>query len=536
MSMIDINKELYIPVLKALGVTPDEDGVLHRIHRDTDKICEINKRKLILPTSQNLQKSSDAETIFFHPMSENIARGDSAVYNYLKVLISLRVNYTIMTLASMLLRVALEAGKDSTLNSSQLGLLTAVPELDKKTIDRFDQLVSKTDLDKNVFYLLYNRRNGKIGDTSYNRVSVATFPLLKQLNDPTNSEFWSSVKSLRKADLATYRALFNYILPNWDVEHTYSDYSDSMEAPNFHSIMNAFLKIMKVLNGHLQNFSNLFDVSELIIPDFDKLEEAVKNLNRYANIINPLDGNIGDVVKNEQVNQLTTTPVGVPPAGMNAAFDNKLGNIQTNETPVTQPAPAQQPQPTQGFIGQPQPVRFQTMQQPQQYQQPMQQQPQQQMPQQPAQQQMPSQQYQPQQPQAQQPQQQGTFITYPPSNIQPRYPQPMYPPQGYPQQGYYPQQPMYPQQMPPQGYPQQQPQSNDALSQWNREVAQINQPMYPQQGYPQQQMYQQPQPYYPQQPMYPQQMMQQPMYPQQGYPQQQMQPQPAFHFKKQTNQ
>ena len=67
MSMIDINKELYIPVLKALGVTPDEDGVLHRIHRDTDKICEINKRGMtIIMVSHDVTGSLPYATHVLH--------------------------------------------------------------------------------------------------------------------------------------------------------------------------------------------------------------------------------------------------------------------------------------------------------------------------------------------------------------------------------------------------------------------------------------------------------------------------------------
>lgn len=84
-------------------------------------------------------------------------------------------------------------------------------------------LVSSTinmDMDKNMFYTVYNKRNGKIGANSYNRVAVARF-IVKQLNDVEKSTYWSAVKGLRKADIQAYQSLFQYIIPNWNIDNQY---------------------------------------------------------------------------------------------------------------------------------------------------------------------------------------------------------------------------------------------------------------------------------------------------------------------------
>lgn len=491
MKKVDVVGELYVPLLAALHIQPDENGILHRSHRDSVKVCEVNKRKMVLPTSENLKSLAMDDYVYFHPLSENIARGDSAIYNYLKLALTLRVNYTIMGLATLLLEVANDKTLDGKLKSHQLGLLEALPKLDNKTISHLSNAYINTDLDKKVFFSVYNKRNGKINGTTYNRVAVIRFPLVEQLKDPANSEFWSGIKGVRKADYANYLALFNYMLPNWDVENSYSGASDSMEAPSFHALVMGFLNVMKQLNKIMADFADVIDVTDLIAKDLDQVESAVSNLARYVNLIAPLDGNTGEMAANDnQVNQLQSKPLGIPPVGLMNSAESKFNSVGHQQQPQAAPAPMQQPQ------------------QPQ-------------VPQQPYQ-------------APQQPQQPSGFIGFGPGTLSQQQPQPY---GGYPQQGY-----GYPNQAPAQpapggyiGYPGQYqqpapaPVSNDPVAQWNAAVSSMQQPQYPQQGYPQQAPYGgypqvAPNPYggYPQQPQqpygYPAQAPQ--GYPQQGYPQQ----------------
>ncbi len=468
MQAIDIIGELYRPLLSALHVQEGDDGILKRVHGDNSKICEVNKRKLVLPTNANLQSLSDKEYMFFHPMSENFARGDSVIYNYLKTLITLRVNYSLIGLATVLLQIAGDKQMDGKLNSTQLELLTHIPKVDKKTVDNWLNAASKLDIDKNTFYSVYNKRNGKINGATFNRVAVVRFPLVEQLADPANSEYWSSPKAIRKADWVNYQGLMNYLLPNWDVDNSYSGYSDSMEAPSFHALVMAFVTIMERIGSVAHSFSDLIDAQDLIVPDLDKLKDAINHLQRYANIISPLDGNIGEVAKKEsQANQIQQNPIGVPPTGLLNSADNKLNSYNTAPTTQQQHnAPQQTGWPQQQQIPNPNPP------------------------------------------------QNGGFIGFPQqpnygyghqNNGYPNqgYPQ-QYPPQGqpYPNQGPhnggfigYPQQQQY-------GYPQQSQQPpvnmNDPIQNWNNSMMPQQQhwPQQQQYGYPQQgQMPPQGQPY-----------------------------------------
>lgn len=330
MQPIKIIDELYLPILAGLHIYPDESGVLHRIHRESNKICEVNKHKLCLPTDANLKSLSQQEYMFYHPMSENIARGDSVIYNYTKLAMTLRINYTIIGLASILLAIANDKTLDGKLKSHQLDLLAALPKVDKKTVDHFNNVVGKTDLDSNVFFSVYNRRNGKVGGVTYNRVAVVHFPLLEQLKNPEKSDFWSNIKGIRKADYANYLSLFNYLLPDWDVENNYSGVSDSMEAPSFHALIDSFVKVMKRLNEVMDKFRDIADVDDIYSSEIPAIETAIGQLQKYANIISPLEGNMGECAANDaQVNQLQQKPIGIPPVGLTTAAESKFDNLNT---------------------------------------------------------------------------------------------------------------------------------------------------------------------------------------------------------------
>lgn len=328
MQPIKIIDDLYLPILAGLHIYPDESGVLHRVHRESNKICEVNKHKLCLPTDANLKSLSQQEYMFYHPMSENIARGDSVIYNYTKLALTLRINYTIIGLASILLAIANDKTLDGKLKSHQLEILAALPKVDKKTVDHFNNVVGKTDLDSNVFFTVYNKRNGKVAGVTYNRAAVVRFPLLEQLKTPETSDFWSNIKGIRKADYANYLALFNYLLPDWDVENTYSGVSDSMEAPSFHALIDSFVKVMKRLNEVMDKFRDIADVDDIYSSEIPAIETAIGQLQKYANIISPLEGNMGECAANDaQVNQLQQKPIGIPPVGLSTAAESKFDNL-----------------------------------------------------------------------------------------------------------------------------------------------------------------------------------------------------------------
>ena len=355
---VDIINELYIPLLGAVHIYPDEKGELYLKAGETSKPCELERKRILLPTTENLQRANDAEHVFFHPLSENIARGDSAIYNYLKLAISLRVNYTITGLADVLVHVAGDKQLEGKLKSSQLDLVKALPKVNDKMITNLVTSFVNMDLDKNMFYTVYNRRNGKIGNNTYNRVAVTRFPLLEQLNDPDKSPYWSAVKGMRKADIQAFQSLFQYLIPNWNVDNQYSGFSDSMEAPSFHALTTGFVTIMTRLNELCNLFADVADVRNLACSDLHVLDQALGNLQRYANVINPLPGNTGDIAENnQQIDKLQTHPIGIPPANLLAAAENKANAIKGNEpvqqqTAVQQTAPMQQqPMPQQGFIG-----------------------------------------------------------------------------------------------------------------------------------------------------------------------------------------
>lgn len=98
---INLVEELYIPFSARFKSTLMKTVNYTVVTMVTINLASYLAKRLLLPTEQNLQRANDAEHIFFHPLSENIGCGDSAVYNWLKLAVSLRVNCAIAGLADV---------------------------------------------------------------------------------------------------------------------------------------------------------------------------------------------------------------------------------------------------------------------------------------------------------------------------------------------------------------------------------------------------------------------------------------------------
>lgn len=348
-STVDIIGDLYQPLLESLNVTANENGGLMVRSNDSTVHCAINKKNLLMPTNEVLKQLNNETSIAFHPLSENVARGDSSVQKYLTTQIIIQLTKRFIISADILMLLALEKRFHEKFKSSQMELFQALPEVDDKTRKNLNDVLTKIDLSKVKFINIYNKRNGKIDDISYNRVSVTTFPLLEEFKDYENSKLWGKI---RKRDVEVYQRLFNYILPDWEIKDSYSGVSESMQAPSFQALIRAYIKVSKRFNKIHETYKSLFNkfddlsIGNEIYANTD-FEAAIENLAKYNNIIPPLDGNIGttDV---RAGNTVTPQPKGIPPQKAAPVSMPNLPAQQeiatnVNETPVYQQQQAQQP-------------------------------------------------------------------------------------------------------------------------------------------------------------------------------------------------
>lgn len=365
MKTVDINSELYIPILTALNLEHDESGRLTMIYPQNRKVpASVGTRNLVLPTPE-LLKSLPDNAIVFHPMSENVARGDSAMQNYLKTLVTFKVTFGINYIAQRLYSIAADEKLHSKLTGDQLAILTILPEADAKGEAALARVLEAVDLSKVRTYNIFNKRSGRLKGEQFNRVAIATFPLLQDLLKPEGT-LWGH-RDIRKRDLKDFRALFDYIIPGWEIEDKYSAASDSMEAPSFHALMLAFNKIMEPLNRITEIYGDLFkdkneegdidDMKPYVYADMSFISRF-DNLSKYRNVIPVMSGNDGEpLAGSNETTELAKNPKSIAPA---FTQQNLGADIRVPE-PTPAPAPTDQYQTPQ----QAQPV-YQQQQQPNQ--------------------------------------------------------------------------------------------------------------------------------------------------------------------------
>lgn len=351
---VDIINELYVPVLKSLYIT-EKDGVLVRKFLGTERQVTADKREIVLPHQHLLTNFDNDHQIAFHPLSENVARGESTIQSYLKLLVTLHASSALLTLSSALATIASDKALQEDLNSEQIEILKVLPRADTKFRNILDNSLGKVDMKTIRLVNIYTRRNGKLNDSNYIRVTHVSFPLLDELRDPEKSAVWSA-KEVRKRDLEDLPKLFDYILPGWNEPDFYSASSDNMHAPSFQSLMMAYAKIMTPIVSICKKFRSVFDR----VPDFEHFSDMItsfdyvenlKLLDRYVNVIPPLDGNIGTVDSKDKTGETTArTPKARPPI---LDIDPST-QVKYHDGSSNQPAVQPQGQPVQQTQNQPQ--------------------------------------------------------------------------------------------------------------------------------------------------------------------------------------
>lgn len=428
---------LYENLLKAANLVVDEEGYVSNII-GVDKTSPeiINGKRLVLPTPEMLKKPSWSELIAFHPLHENILKGESEVLESFRNTICSRFSYTSCVLVLEMLRICASPTQHKLLSPDQQILLSNVGEVDMKTIDAFQSILMAIGARSNregIAYIFLKRR-ATIGGKLFDRGGIVTFPFWKALIETTDKEIFG-VK-VREKDVNAIRGAFKFLFPDLDQENSYSRGSNSKIAPFTDALMQSSAAISMRINDVIDSYKDFISNADSLRINSDWVDEFL-NLEAYERdirMIPALPGNEGaeKVVVNvpAMVPPTIKTPAPPEPLPLQAppVINQPVYNTQPNPPPVQQPAQVSGSSSMRDLLYQSQMNSQQQFPQqfPQQYQQ------YQQYPQQ-----YPQQQYQQQQPMspwnnAPQQQMQNTYASYQPQraslsnpNVPQQYPQQM---------------------------------------------------------------------------------------------------------------
>lgn len=289
-------RTLYKAILKAINLEVEANDaiVFNALGEKTN--AYVTNKLLVFPSHELLRKGVGSDVVAFHPISENIIRGESDVIKKLKGLAVFKITTVISCLIAELTEIAADKDSHAKLAPELTDMLKLLPKADGKTVDAFNKIIDATGVNTNYkLFSIYLKRGGVWKGNKYNRVCKALFPITDEFESDASEIF--GVK-LRKADKDAFIKLFEYLIPHAGSEEQYSYGSNSTIAPYFHSLMKSFCKVAKELNAVIDKFRKHLDNPDELYMDVS-WEESLDDLSIYKDIIPSLNGNEGHVVEGE---------------------------------------------------------------------------------------------------------------------------------------------------------------------------------------------------------------------------------------------
>jgi len=295
--------KLYKAIIESLDMTVNKDGIISMDVEGVDVPAAINGLPLILPTTAVLRRGIPEDTIAFHPISESILHGESPVLKRLRLLVLQRLTTVISSQSIQLMAIAADNTRHSKLNPIQSEFLSHVTNVDEKTLKTLTSIIeaSSSSVASQRIINMYLKRGGKLKDESFNRLCKTSLPILTVDED---GKHIFGVKCRISKDVGSIPALFRYILPESENDH-YSFGSNSLAAPNFHSLLLSYIGVAEQLNEVTERFKEHFEDYDELLIDIS-WAASVDNLSAMRDLIPPLKGNDTESPTPEPVKQ---TPV-----------------------------------------------------------------------------------------------------------------------------------------------------------------------------------------------------------------------------------
>ncbi len=364
---MEIN-DFYKSILESTGVKIGDDGLvsvsLGKDEAGNEKLIpyEVGKerksmRRLALPINDVLRSADWKSVIAFHPMSENILKGESPILKCLNSLMVARLGSVALRLMGQLLYIGANTSYHGKLTPKQSELLIHLQNANESTIKVFNRLIDKIRLvpveneEDTRLLKIFLKRGGVWKGSKRARVAVVNFPLLEEFAKGDNTIY--GVKMSNK-DKECILNLINFIFPEAGDVDGYSFGSDSQIAPYFHALLHAYGNVAGRLNSIVKEFKKHLKDADELTTDLSWVSVAA-DLTPYRSSIPSLDGNEGDVedrpAEMEAPKQITAAAIG-------QSIANAAASTPVRQQPVV---PVAQPQ---QVVQAPAPIVEQQVQQP----------------------------------------------------------------------------------------------------------------------------------------------------------------------------
>ena len=343
--------QIYKDILSTAWMSANEKGVISRlIDPETGEKSPVmiedntdNKKKktAVLPIKENLVGLDSNEFLVIHPLNENPSKPASPVVDFLRRMMSVRLNWVLSTMLPELLVFASSPAKHDLLKPEQLDILTCLADAGKDSASKFLKLLEASKAKNGHFSTIvsvYLTRGGVVNEKTYHRAAIVKFTLYEELIKAGSDNVVMGVK-LSKKDRDLFKKLFERVIPGIDNPQHYSTGSNANVAPFMDSMMNTFLKLFSITNDMVENYRVVFSIPNLMTVPMEWSDELmdIDSLSSIVRLVPPQRGNEGDSRVDEKLREEHSANMG---NFKSTAEKDAAGNNFQRPQPV-----AQQPEP-----------------------------------------------------------------------------------------------------------------------------------------------------------------------------------------------
>ena len=326
--------DFYKSILSLGCLAADADGMISAEMESVKVPLMVDSKRLVLPTKEHMANPLKEGIVLFHPLSENIMRGESAVMTKYRSAINIKLNFTIGTLLQELVVLATSPGQHHKLKTDQFEFLALLKEADEKTLSSIQQLIktmSIGNIDK-CFVHFYIKKNAMINGKNHRRGVIITFPLFEEL---TKSDTLIYGIKFRKKDHAALKAMLAYIFPKIEEKDVYSRGSLSDTAPTIEALLLGVLGVASHINAMVETFAGAITGLDEFQYEDDWVCE-LENLDQFTNELRLIpmqagnEGGVNTVVPTPQLQNVA------PPPAINQPYQSLAPQPYTPPPPQSQ--------------------------------------------------------------------------------------------------------------------------------------------------------------------------------------------------------
>lgn len=260
--------DCYKAMLEAGGMVVNADGsVSLRTGETTSKPMKIGGKRLIIPTTDQLNNPDWSERIAFHPLSENVVKGETAVLTRYRRVILTRMNDSIYQLMKWMIDAAASPKTHASLTPAQAGFLAVLPDIKEEDANKLTTLLENAfQANPEDFFISINVVKGGTLDGKKNvRTANVFFDFYTELtNETVEQKSGKPSKKLFGVLLSNKLhkqlvALVEYLIPDIKTPSVYSAGVTHLGGTFCEALMLSVEKVGKLYDNWFDVYGDKFD-------------------------------------------------------------------------------------------------------------------------------------------------------------------------------------------------------------------------------------------------------------------------------------